>query len=351
MPPRRPTSSRSPRRVRCSTGRASSSSRRPRRTFPRPRRPRGASGSPCSSAGRSSPRSSTGSGPTPGAVGRPAPGAGPLRAAGREVVRATDRDAVADLAGVPHRSVGQGAAAVLAPDASVPPAVEATLEAVKAERISLGHSDPRRSPASFEALRAGDGPCSGSARASTTSTCLPDGSGPCAVPRSFRAVACCPSRAGGWSPSTVTPARHLSGSSGSSRPPRRSARGRTARDYCRLTETPVVPAFELIGHSSCLLQGQGTARYSRARRCGACSRGWQAAEHAGTYVVLDLQPGLQRLPRPGQTVRGAAQAPLGRAGAGPGVAARAPRQAAPADRLGGHRRGQPGRRVARRARP
>ncbi|HSO65649.1 MAG TPA: hypothetical protein VLQ78_11160, partial [Ornithinibacter sp.] len=73
----------------------------------------------------------------------------------REVVSSTDTDALARLSGLPHRPAAHGAAAVLAPGASVTALVEATLDAVGADRIQLAHSDPRLALASFEALRAG----------------------------------------------------------------------------------------------------------------------------------------------------------------------------------------------------
>ncbi len=224
-------------------------------------------------------------------VGRPAPDAVPLRAPGREVVRATDLDAVADLAGVPHRPVGQGAAAVLAPDASVPPAVEATLEAVKAERISLGHSDPRRSPASFEALRAGDGPVLGigegiddvdllARRVRTVRRAqeLPGGG---LLPFPGRRMVALYGHPG-------TASLGVLGEQSTAATVARAAD--LAREYGRLTDTPVVPAFELIATVATRSKGKdGT--YSVRTPVRRLLPWVQAAEHAGTYVVLDLQPG------------------------------------------------------------
>ena len=67
------------------------------------------------------------------------------------------------------------------------------------------------------------------------------------MPASCPAAAGCCSRVAGWSRSTVTPARRRSACSASRASPRPVERAqRVARPYRRLSDVPVVPAFEII---------------------------------------------------------------------------------------------------------
>ena len=224
-------------------------------------------------------------------VGTPGPDAGALVAAGRDVVPSTDRDALADLPGLPHRPAAHGAAVLLAPGASVPPVVEATLHAVGADRISLGHSDPRRSSASFEALRAGGGPVLGVGDGIDDADLL------ARRVRTVRHAKELPG--GGFLP---FPGRRMvalyghPGTASLGMLGEQSAAGAVARaadlarDYGRLTDTPVVPAFELIA-TVATRSGGKDGTYSKRAPVRRLLPWVQAAERAGTYVVIDLQPG------------------------------------------------------------
>ena len=84
-----------------------------------------------------------------------------LSGGGREVVSSADTDVVDGFTGPVRRSAGPGVLTVVAPGASVPPAVEATLDAVDARRVQLRHSDVRLDLATFDVLRAVAGPVVG----------------------------------------------------------------------------------------------------------------------------------------------------------------------------------------------
>ncbi|KRE42849.1 hypothetical protein [Knoellia sp. Soil729] len=62
-----------------------------------------------------------------------------------------------------------------------------------------------------------------------------------------------------------------------------------AKEYAALTDTVVVPAFELIATIASSVRGDGS--YSTRTRRSELLPWIEAAENAGVYVVLDLQPG------------------------------------------------------------
>ncbi|HSO63895.1 MAG TPA: hypothetical protein VLQ78_02235 [Ornithinibacter sp.] len=209
----------------------------------------------------------------------------------REVVSSTDTDALAGLSGLPHRPAAHGAAVVLAPGASVTAVVEATVDAVGADRIQLGHSDPRLAVESFEALRAGEGPVLG----------LGGGLGPAErLAQRVRTVRHATELPGGGC--LPFPGRRMvalyghpgtasMGMLGEQSAAAAVTRATTlAQEYAGLTDTPVVPSFEIIATVASRSKGaDGT--YSSRTPMKRLLPWVEAAEAAGVYVVLDLQPG------------------------------------------------------------
>lgn len=209
----------------------------------------------------------------------------------RTVVDGSDAGAVASLPGLPIRPTAHGALVLLSPSASVPPVLEATLDAVGADRITLRDSDPRLSTDAFDGVRAGAGPVLG----------LGVGFGPADLlaqrVRTVRHAKELPG--GGFVP---FPGRRMValyghpdtaslGMLGEQSATEAAARVTTlAREYAALTDTPVVPAFELIATVASRSKGRDGS-YSRRTPMSRLLPWVEAAEAAGVYVVLDLQPG------------------------------------------------------------
>ena len=214
-----------------------------------------------------------------------------LSGGGREVVSSADTDVVDGFTGPVHRPAGPGALTVVAPGASVPPAVEATLDAVGARRIRLRHSDVRLDIATFDALRAVAGPVLG------VGTDLGPADRLARRVRTVRSARELPG--GGYLP---FPGRRMvalyghpgtasMGMLGEQSASEAVVRATTlASEYATLTPTTVVPAFELIATVAARSAG-ADGSYSRRTPVRHLLPWVEAAEAAGAYVVLDLQPG------------------------------------------------------------
>lgn len=202
-----------------------------------------------------------------------------------------DDGAVSALPGLPRRPVAHGAVVLLAPDAALPPAVEATVASVGADRVTVQDGDPRLTPDAFEPLAAGTGPTLGLGLQLGPAERLTQ------RVRTVRRATQLP--AGGFLP---FPGRRMialyghpdTGALGmlGEQPPADAVRRAQAlaEEYAALSEEPVIPAFELIASVASEAAGaDGT--YSRRTPIDRLLPWVEAAEAAGIYVVIDLQPG------------------------------------------------------------
>ena len=209
----------------------------------------------------------------------------------RAVVDGSDAGAVAALPGVPVRPTGRGGTVLLSPGSSLPPVVMASLDAVRADRITLQHNDPRASPAAYHALRATAGPALGIGLALGPADRLA---------RRVRTVRHAKELPGGGL--VPFPGRRmvaLYGHPGTATLGMLGEQSATeavtratvlAEEYAALTDIPVVPAFEIIATVAAGSKGRDGS-YSRRTPVGRLLPWVRAAEAAGVYVVLDLQPG------------------------------------------------------------
>jgi hypothetical protein len=209
----------------------------------------------------------------------------------RPEVDGSDAGAVAALPGLPLRPPAHGALVLLSPDGVLPPAVEATADSVGADRITVQDSDPRRTPAAFEPIRATEGPTLAFGVELGPAERLSQ------RVRTVRHAALLP--AGGFLP---FPGRRMvalyghpdTGGLGmlGEQPPADAVRRAQdlAEQYAALSVEPVVPAFELIASVAAQDAGEDGS-YSRRTPIERLLPWVDAAEEAGIYVVLDLQPG------------------------------------------------------------
>ena len=166
---------------------------------------------------------------------------------GRTEVDGSDADAIADLPGLPLLAAPHGAVVLLPPDGALPPAVEATVAAAGADRITVRDSDPRLTPDAFEPLAAGTGPTLGLGADLGPADRLTQ------RVRTVRRATQLP--AGGFLP---FPGRRMialyghpdTGGLGmlGEQPPADAVRRAQALadEYAQLSDEPVIPAFELI---------------------------------------------------------------------------------------------------------
>jgi hypothetical protein len=210
----------------------------------------------------------------------------------REVVDATDVADLPQLPGLPAQPPRDGASVLVQRGVTVPTSIGATIAAVGAAHVSVNGTDPRTSTDIRAAVRtAADAPV----------LAIGPGFGPAGRfghrVRTARYALELPG--GGLLP---FPGRRMVALYGH---PRTAALGMLgeqsaqesvvratalAEQYAPLTEEAVVPAFELIATvASGSAQKDGS--YSRRTPVGVLLPWVQAAERAGTYVVLDLQPG------------------------------------------------------------
>ena len=193
--------------------------------------------------------------------------------------------------GSPLRAAPHGAVVLLPPGGALPPAVEATVAATGADRITVRDSDPRLSPDAFEPLAAGTGPTLGLGLELGPDERLTQ------RVRTVRRATQLP--AGGFLP---FPGRRMvalyghpdTGGLGmlGEQPPADAVRRAQslADEYAALSDEPVIPAFELIASVASEAAGEDGA-YSRRTPIERLLPWVEAAEEAGIYIVVDLQPG------------------------------------------------------------
>ncbi|PKW28319.1 hypothetical protein [Phycicoccus duodecadis] len=214
-----------------------------------------------------------------------------LRRLGARTTVRVDRTTLGtpDVPGLPPLPPETPARLVLAPGAVVPRVLAPMLAATGARTVRLGSTDPRVRPADIAALR--DAP---------VATVLGLGAlGPHFAQRVRTARTAATLPGGGLLPLTgrrmvalyghpSTPALGLLGEQGPAAAVTRAQA--TARAYARLSDVPVVPAFELIATVASGSAG-GDHLYSRRTAVSVLAPWVAAARASGVYVVLDLQPG------------------------------------------------------------
>jgi hypothetical protein len=233
-------------------------------------------------AGAASP--STGATPTPTPL--------PTTFGEREVVDARDAGDLTDLPGMPLTPPRNGGTVLVQQGATVPPGIEATLAAVGATRVTVTGGDPRTAKDTRAALRsaadngvlavgAAFGPAKRFAQRVRTARHAAELPGGGVVPFPDRRMVALYGH-----PQTAS-----LGMLGEQPAADAVRRVRTLADeYQQLTETTVVPAFELIA-TVAAGSAQQDGSYSRRTPVSVLLPWVEAAEQNGTYVVLDLQPG------------------------------------------------------------
>jgi hypothetical protein len=211
----------------------------------------------------------------------------------REVVEGRGND-LPEVPGLPLTPPSDGATVLVLDGATVPPDVEPLLASLGAARIVLSRNgiDPRASSKARRAIAgtpdgpvlgigAGLGPAERLAQRVRTARHAPELPGGGVLPfpgRRMVALYGHPQTAGlgmlGEQPVAEAVERV----------------GRLATEYAALTDMPVVPAFEIIATVASGAKGRDGS-YSRRTPVDVLRPWVEAAERAGTYVVLDLQPG------------------------------------------------------------
>ena len=211
---------------------------------------------------------------------------------GREVFAGTAVEDLPQLPGLPRTPSGHGAVALVRDGVTVPPALEPLLAAVGAVTVTVPDADPRASEQARVALRdsaaapvvalgAGFGSDARLAQRVRTSRKADELPGGGLLPFPDRRMVALYGH-------PETAAMGMLGE----QPPARAVERvrRLAGEYAALADLPVVPAFELIATvASGSRQRDGS--YSRRTPVDVLMPYVEAAERAGMYVVLDLQPG------------------------------------------------------------
>ena len=209
----------------------------------------------------------------------------------RRVVEGTAVDDLPDLPGLPLTPRAGAATVLVLEGATLPPVLAPLLHAVGAEPLTVAATDVRRSSEVREALRSRPdapvlavGPGFGKdavfaqrVRTSTRADELPGGG---LLPFPDRMMVALYGH-----PQTAS--LGMLGEQSPSEAVERAAA--LAKEYAALTDTVVVPAFELIATVAAGSKGDGS--YSNRTKAELLLPWIEAAEKAGTYVVLDLQPG------------------------------------------------------------
>ncbi|MFW5470322.1 hypothetical protein ACOCJ4_09785 [Knoellia sp. CPCC 206435] len=209
----------------------------------------------------------------------------------REVVEGTAMGDLPDLPGLPAKPRPGGATVLLLEGTTLPPALVPLLHAVGAEPLVVATSDVRSSSEARTALRTG-----------TESPVLAIGSGfgeDAVLAQRVRTTTRAPELPGGGHlpfPDRMMVALYghpLTAALGmlGEQPAHEAVERATAlaEQYAALTDTRVVPAFELIASVASVEKGDGS--YSRRTKTSTLLPWIEAAEKAGVYVLLDLQPG------------------------------------------------------------
>lgn len=209
----------------------------------------------------------------------------------REVVEGTAVDDLRDLPGLPVQPRPGAATVLLLEGTTLPPALAPLLHAVGAEPVTLSQPDVRASSEARAALRA---------RVEAPVLALGAGLGDEAVfAQRVRTTTRAPELPGGGHlpfPDRMMVALYghpLTASLGmlGEQPAGEAVERATelAKEYAALSDVPVVPAFELIATVASVSKGDGS--YSSRTKISTLLPWVEAAEKAGVYVVLDLQPG------------------------------------------------------------
>ena len=210
----------------------------------------------------------------------------------REVIAATDVDDLPDLPGLPVRPPRNRATVLVRKGEKVPASVAATLAAVGAGRVTVSGTDPRTADDARDALRqavdtavlavgSGFGPSVRFGHRVRTARHAPELPGGGLLPFPARRMVALYGH-------PQTAALGMLGEQSAQEAVRRTTQ--VAQQYAALVEEPVVPAFELIATVAAGAP-QKDGSYSRRTPVRVLLPWVQAAERAGTYVVLDLQPG------------------------------------------------------------
>ena len=220
------------------------------------------------------------------------PSSGATATGEREVIAATDVDDLPELPGLPVQPPRHRATVLVRRGETVPASLAATLAAVGADRVRVSGADPRTAADARHALRtapgtavlavgAGFGPAERFAHRVRTARHAPELPGGGLLPFPARRMVALYGH-------PRTSSLGMLGEQSAQESVRRTTE--LAARYGALVEEPVVPAFELIATvASGSPQKDGS--YSRRTPVGVLLPWVQAAERAGTYVVLDLQPG------------------------------------------------------------
>ncbi|HET7823271.1 MAG TPA: hypothetical protein VFL10_17250 [Ornithinibacter sp.] len=224
--------------------------------------------------------------------GSPSPSSGAPATGGREVIAATDVDDLPELPGLPLQPPRNRATVLLREGAKVPPSLAATLAAVGADPVTVTGTDPRTADDARDALRtaldtavlavgAGFGASARFAHRVRTARHAHELPGGGLLPFPGRRMVALYGH-------PRTAALGMLGEQSAQASVRRAAE--LAQQYAALVKEPVVPAFELIATVAAGAP-QEDGSYSRRTPVRALLPWVEAAEQAGTYVVLDLQPG------------------------------------------------------------
>ena len=209
----------------------------------------------------------------------------------REVVAGSAVGDLPDLPGLPAKPRAGGATVLVLDGTTLPPALAPLLTAVGAEPLTLPGPDVRASGEARAALRsrpeapvlaigAGFGEDTVLAQRVRTTTTAPELPGGGHLPFPDRMMVALYGH-----PSTAA-----LGMLGEQKPAAAVKRAAAlAQEYAALTDTPVIPAFELIATVATGAKGDGS--YSSRTKISTLLPWVEAAEEAGVYVVLDLQPG------------------------------------------------------------
>ncbi|KGN40750.1 hypothetical protein [Knoellia aerolata] len=221
----------------------------------------------------------------------PAPSSGPDELGDREVVEGTAVADLPDLPGLPATPRTGAATVLLRAGTPLPPALEPWLHLAGSPPVEVGVTDVRTSTPAREALTSRpDGPV----------LALGAGFGEDHVlAQRVRTTAHAPELPGGGLlpfPDRMMvalyghPLTAALGMLGEQKPAEAVKRAtELAEEYAALTDTRVVPAFELIATVASVSQQDGS--YSNRTKISTLLPWIEAAEEAGLYVVLDLQPG------------------------------------------------------------
>ncbi|WP_353951864.1 hypothetical protein V6K52_00030 [Knoellia sp. S7-12] len=209
----------------------------------------------------------------------------------REVVEGTSVEDLPDLPGLPLKRPATAATVLILDGTRLPLALEPLLNAVGTDPVVVTGPDPRTSKVAREALRAlpqapvlavgaGFGADEVLLQRVRTTTLAPELPGGGHLPFPDRMMIALYGH-------PLTASLGMLGEQSASEAVDRAQT--LAQEYAALTDTHVIPAFELIATVASVSKQDGS--YSTRTRIATLLPWIEAAEKAGIYVVLDLQPG------------------------------------------------------------